>query len=212
VRRVAVVLGTVAAGLLAAPLTAQSFGGRIGVANARLHKATATDTLLLSGLAFSLEGAANLGPATLSLRYLQGGLSGDDPTQDRGLVDGQVLLWVAPVRWAAVGVGPHLQAQLRDGVSEQRAVLWELHGQGNARLFEDLLTAYGELWTVFSGSYAPSEPFDNGVGLEGGLRLTAGRFPFSARLRYRVERADLGNGTRRETIEQIGLLVGIGRH
>jgi hypothetical protein len=108
-------------------------------------------------------------------------------------------------------VGPEARALLEEGVSEQRSILWHVRGRGTARLFEERVTAYGELWTAFSASYAPDVPVDHCVGLEGGLRLAFGGLPFSASLRYRVERIDLGGQTRRETVEQVGFLIGVGR-
>jgi hypothetical protein len=67
------------------------------------------------------------------------------------------------------------------------------------------------LWTVLGSGLPVSGSLETGLGLEGGLRLTLGRLPFSAELRYRVDRLAVPEAGRRETIEQVGIAVGVGR-
>jgi len=71
--------------------------------------------------------------------------------------------------------------------------------------------AYAELWTVLGSSLPLSGDLDRGLGLEGGLRITFGHLPISAQVRYRVNRLALADDRRRETLEYLGIAVGIGR-
>jgi hypothetical protein len=160
-------------------------------------------------MALTVDGAFGLGPVTLAVRYLEGSLASDDPSADTDLVEGEVVLWVAPVRWAALGAGRHLRSYVEPGGTE-RWTMWDVRARGSAQLTE-ALTAYGMLWTVLGSGLPVSGSLETGLGLEGGLRLTLGRLPFSAELRYRVDRLAVPEAGRRETIEQVGIAVGVGR-
>lgn len=190
--------------------TAQSAALRLGVGQVRADQVFAAgDTVTRSGMAVSLDGAFGVGPATLAVRYLEGSLSSDDVSRDTDLVEGEVILWLAPVRWAALGAGRHIRSYVESGGTE-RWTTWEIRGRGTAQLTA-ALAAYGELWTVVGSAVPVTGPLESGMGLEGGLRLALGRFPFSAHLRYRVDRLAVPDAGRRETIEQLGIALGVGR-
>ena len=189
---------------------AQSGAARVGIAQARVERISPVNgTQAFSGLGFGLEGAFGIGPATLELRYFESPLTADEVTDEVDLVEGEALLWVTPVRWASVGGGPHIRAYTEAGGTE-RWVMWELRGRASADLLQPTLAAYVEGWMTVGASADVAEPLDAGRGLEGGLRVAVGRLPFSARLRYRVERLELGDGVRRETVEHFGIAIGIG--
>lgn len=201
------------AALLATPAVAiaQSGAVRLGLASVRAGRlAPVMGERVLNGVGWSLDAAFGMGPATLDLRYLESGLSDAESGTDLDLVDGEIILMVAPLRWAAVGVGPHIRSYVQSGGTE-RWVLWELRARAKAELLADQIDGYVEGWLVVGADADVVEPFDNGRGLEGGLRLVFGRLPISARLRYRVERLNLGDGAREETVDQLGIAIGIGR-
>jgi len=190
---------------------AQSGAVRLGLVSSRVERiAPVTGTQTLSAVGVTLDGALGIGPATLRIRYLQSPLTNDSTTEKTDLVEGEALVWVAPIRWVDLGIGPHLRAYAQGGGTE-RWVLWEIRVRGNAALIGAGVGAYAEAWAVIGASVDAAESFDSGRGLEGGLRFAFGRLPFSARVRYRVERLNLGAGSRRETLEQLGVAFGVGR-
>lgn len=192
-------------------VAAQSGALRVGIGTAQLERISPVDgTQAFDGVGFALDGAVGAGPVTLGVRYFQGPITADGATEDLDLVEGEAILWVTPVRWVGVGGGPHIRAYVEEGGTE-RWVMWELRARGSADLLRPSLAAYLEAWTVFSADADVAEPLDTGRGFEGGLRFATGRLPFSARLRYRVERLELGDGVRRETVEHLALVIGIGR-
>ncbi|MDH5197868.1 MAG: hypothetical protein OEY20_11515 [Gemmatimonadota bacterium] len=204
--------GLLLIGLTAGPMPAmaQSAALRLGVSNVRAEQiAPITGTRFRDGMAWSLDGAVGYRFATLGIRYLEGSLTGDDPSANGDLVEGEAILWLAPLRWAALGVGRHLRSYVQGGGTEAWR-FWEIRGRGRARL-TGALDAYAELWTVLGSTLPGGASLDRGMGMEGGLRLALGRLPASGHLRYRVERLDVGDGARRETVEQFGIAVGIGR-
>jgi hypothetical protein len=206
--------------VLSGPGAAQSGAFRFGLVSSSLKRvAPVTGAQEYSGLGWTLDGAFGVGIVTLGIRYLQSSLGNDSVAENTDLIEGETLLWVAPVRWANLGFGPHLRSYARDGATE-RWVLWELRARGNATLLSPRVSGYAELWTVVGGSLNSAAPFGGGRGLEGGLRLDyprwpigvplIGRLPFSVRVRYRVERLTLEDDARTETVEQFGVAFGIG--
>jgi hypothetical protein len=192
------------------PLTAQSFALR-GTAVSLRETVTQSGTSgLRTGVAWGGEGAFGIGPATLSVRYLQGSIDSAGGTAGVDYVEGQALLLLRPLRWVAAGFGPHARSFVQPG-GTQRWLMWELHGQGIAPLAGSFLEAYLEGWVVVGSSIDLVEPLDRGLGVEGGLRVALGRLPVSVRVRYRTERLALGGGARDETHEQVALALGIGR-
>jgi hypothetical protein len=205
-------LGSVALALaVAAPvLGAQSFGARATVAFVRETVGQSGSTQLRSGATWGGEGAFALGPAVLTVRYLQGSIDSAAGTAPVDFVEGQALLMIRPVRFLAAGFGPHARSFVEPG-GTQRWLMWEIHGQGFAPLVASFLEAYVEGWAVVGSSIDLVESLDHGLGMEGGLRVALGRLPVSVRVRYRTERLALGSGLRQETHEQIALAIGVGR-
>jgi len=194
----------------ARPAWGQSGAVHLGAGQVRAEQVFSVgDTVARSGFAWSLDGAFGIGPATLAVRYLEGSLASDDTATETDLVEGEVILWFAPVRWAAVGAGPHVRAYVEEGGTE-RWTMWEVRARGTAQL-TGAVTAYGELWTVLGSGLPVTGSLDRGLGLEGGLRIAFGRLPFSGQLRYRVNQLAVADGGRLETVEQLGIAVGIGR-
>jgi hypothetical protein len=200
------------AGLLVLPglAPAQVVGARGLIAGMRTTTATAAADLRLSGSAFGFEGGVALGPAALTLRYLEGSVRNDSAAIDRDFAEGDVTLWARPFRWAALGAGPHVRSFVATG-STERWLFWEVRARATAGLWPRAVDAYLEGWAAVSGDVDVPDAFNSGRGLEGGLEVAVGRLPVSVRLRYRAERIGLGDGARRETTEHVMLGVGIGR-
>jgi hypothetical protein len=200
------------AGLLVLPglAAAQVVGARGLIVGMRTTTATAATDLRLSGSAFGLEGGIGLGPAALTLRYLEGSVRNDTAAVERDFAEGDLTLWARPFRWAALGAGPHVRSFVATG-STERWLFWEVRARASAGLLPRTVDAYLEGWVVVSGDVDVPDPFNAGRGVEGGLEVAVGRLPVSVRLRYRAERIALGDGARRETTEHVMLGVGIGR-
>jgi hypothetical protein len=190
--------------------SAQVVGARGLIAGMRTTTATAAADLRLSGSAFGFEGGIGLGPAALTLRYLEGSVRNDSAAIERDFAEGDLTLWARPFRWAALGVGPHIRSFVATG-STVRWLFWEVRARATADLLPRVVDAYLEGWAAVSGDVDVPDPFNSGRGVEGGLEVAVGRLPVSVRLRYRAERIALGGGARRETTEHVMLGVGIGR-
>jgi hypothetical protein len=201
-------------GLLAVALPSTAVGQsgafRLGVADVSVTRDLPAGTAALTGVMWSVDGAVGVGPVTLNVRYLQGPLDSTGQVTNLDLVEGEAVLWVAPLRWAALGLGSHARAYVQEGGTE-RWLLWEARMRGSAALAGPRLGAYLEGWTVFASDTDVPEPFDAGLGFEGGLQLTLGSLPLMARLRYRFERLTAGGDVRRDVEEQLGLAIGVGR-
>ncbi len=203
---------TLAAALLAlsaAPLLAQSGAVRAVVHGVWVTGDRPTGARERTGLGLGGEATFGVGPAGLAVGYLEGSLD-ETGGASTDFVEGHAFFTLRPLRWAALGFGPHVRSFIEPG-GTQRWLLWEAHVQAATELLGPTIEAYAEGWVVVSAEVEVSEPFDGGRGLEGGLRVAVGRLPVALRLRYRLERLELGGGTRRETVEQVGLAVGIGR-
>lgn len=198
------------------PAAAQWGAVRLGMGQVRAAQVSeAGDTVARSGLAWTIDATASRGWFTLAVRYLQGGLGSDDPARETDVVEGEAILWVAPVRWGAVGLGRHLRAYVEPGGTEHWT-MWQLRARGTAHL-TGMITAYGELWTVLGAGLPGDVSLGRGLGLEGGLSIDVarliGRLPASAHvhLRYRANGLSLGDNGRRETVESLGIALGVGR-
>jgi hypothetical protein len=205
-----------ALGGAARPAAAQWWGVRLGLGQVRAAQVTeAADTVARSGMAWTLDGTVSRGWFTLAVRYLQGGLGSDDPSRETSVVEGEAILWVAPVRWGAVGLGRHLRAYVEPGGTEHWTQ-WQLRGRGTAQL-TGVIAAYGELWLALGAGLPGDVSLGSGRGLEGGLSIQVSRLigalPQTAHLhlRYRVNGLSVGDAGRRETVESLGIALGIGR-
>jgi hypothetical protein len=195
---------------------AQSWSARMTVGTAGVQRpAVGADTsVALRGTVLGVGGTYTLGPATLDIRYAQGGVSAAGGDLATDLVDGEIVVWVAPVRWVSLGLGPHARAFVEDGGTE-RWLLWELRLRSGTALVGSTVRVYCEGWRVVGAAVPVVDPFDHGWGMEGGLSVVFGRsplgsLPFSARLTYRVEQQVVANGARRETQNRLGIGIGVG--
>lgn len=170
----------------------------------RESETTATAT----GSAFGIEGRVGIQVLSLELRYRQGQLTNDSREIDQDFVEGEAFVVVQPARWVSLGLGPHVRAYVEPSGTE-RWLMWE----GRLRLRTVLLpavTGYIEGWRVLGSDLNVAEALDSGYGLDGGLEIRLDRAPVGFRLRYRTEYAELANGTRQETVEQVALSIVVG--
>lgn len=177
----------------------------------RLRTEVPGETNLLSGAAVGGEGTLLLRKLVLlEVHYLQGTLHPDSgPVGDRDFIEGRASLGLAPLDWFAVSVGPRVRTYVAAGGTE-RWVRWEVRARAQAPIALPGLTGYVEGWRVISATANLPGPFDRGQGGEVGIEARLSRGPgWCARLAYGVDRVALAS--RRETVETVVLVVGIGR-
>lgn len=202
-----VVLVGVAALLTPRPTAAQTFQYGATAMSLRLTRQSGT-TATATGTAFGIEGQVRVRRMSLILRYYQGKLTSDSPLIDQDFVEGEAFVTVQPTRWVSIGVGRHVRAYVEPSGTE-RWLMWE----GRLRLDAVLLpavTGYLEGWRVLGADLNVAEALDSGYGLDGGLEIRLSGAPVGFRLRYRTEHAELANGARRETIEQLAFSITLG--
>ena len=176
----------------------------------RLRAEVPGETDLLSGAVVGVEGALMLGKLVqLEVQYLQGTLHPDSgPAGNRDLTEGRVFLGLAPVRWFAMSVGPHVRSY-GTAAGTERWVRWEARARAQAPIALPGLTGYIEGWRVISVSANVPGAFDRGQGGEAGIAARLPRGPgWWARLAYGVDRVALTG--RRETLETVVLAIGVG--
>lgn len=148
-----------------------------------------------------------LGRLRLDLRYLEGGLGSNQDIPDQDIVEGEVLLGMAPLSWLVLKGGPHIRSYVTSQ-GTQRWVFWEGRAAATAKLGSPSLLSYLEVWHVFGSDVDAVEEYDSGNGLEGGIRLTLNRLPFWGKLAYRVDHSSLGGGAKTDTVEQLVFALG----
>lgn len=210
-RSAVVAFVAVLAPTVAGTATAQSWSARGLLDRIRVERpAPGTDTsVALSGNVFGIRGAYGIGPVTLDASYVQGSVSPAGNGASTDVVDGELILWVAPVKWVALGGGPHARAFVEEGGTE-RWLLWELRARTATDIVRSRVRAYVEGWRVMGASVPSPDTLDHAWGLEGGLSVAFSRLPVSAQLHYRVEQQVASGGTRKETQNRLGIGVGIG--
>jgi hypothetical protein len=177
----------------------------------RLRAELPGETDLSSGAAAGVEGALTIGGLVqVDVTYLQGTLhapSGGAGSRD--LIEGRAGLGLAPLRWLAVSLGPHVRSYVTPAGTE-RWVRWEARARAQGPIALPGVTGYVEAWRVLSATIDLPGAFDRGQG--GAAGITA-RLPHSpgwwARLAYGVDRVALTG--RQETVETVLLVVGIGQ-
>jgi hypothetical protein len=196
----------------AGPLAAQTLrpAASASLVTARVKSAVPAGAEEWSGTAFLGQGALTLGRLSLNVSYLQGTL---DPTgvgaatTGRDLVEGTVLLGIRPASWLTLQGGPHARAYTLTG-GTQRWLFWEVGARVATAFVGSAVQGYAELWRAVSADANVPEPFDHAQGGEAGMILRLARAPLQARVGYRIDHAELGGGTRRETVD--GVVVGVG--
>ena len=97
----------------------------------------------------------------------------------------------------------------------ERWDLWAVRRRAGAALFLPTRRSvawhsYREGGRALSADVNVPASVDNSGGGEGGMMLRLTRIPIWSRIGYRIDRANLGDGTRRETVQQLIFALGIG--
>ncbi len=166
----------------------------------------------LSGMAFGGMVDFSWRFLRLDVRYLEGGISADSDSGDEDIVEGELMLGVAPLSWLAVKFGPHIRSFVTPQGTE-RWFFWEGRLATAAKLGSPNLVTYFQAWYVFSSDVDAVQSYDSGKGVEGGIRLSLSRLPFYGDLGYRMDQSKLGDGAATQTVEQLIVAIGwmIGR-
>ena len=180
------------------------------VAAVRLSRETPVDSTQFTATTIGFEGRVSIESwLDLAVRYSQGGLTSESAEPGQDLVEGELMVWFWPLREMALLVGPHVRS-LVSAAGRERWLFLEVRLHGEARLLGPV-RGYLDGWRVLAADVNVGVPFDNGYGIDGGLIISASGFPLSFTVRYRAERARLGNGARLETIARLALVVGFER-
>ena len=186
----------------------------------RVHSISGPTVQELSGAAFGGQGQlvfANW--ITLDLGYWQGGLTPSaGQAASRGVVERDAQLGARPPGWVSLRFGPHAWTYVSNA-GTQRWFLMEGRARVQGEVFPEI-QSYLELWRVFSASVNVPQPFQTGMGGEGGISLRIRdvplipeRFPVRIRLAYGIERVRMEGGpsstVRAEILDRLSLSIGI---
>lgn len=210
--RTALTLATLAA-LTAGESAAQSrlgFGaaGMVGIPTVRHDLGSGGETLsgtTVGGTAFVRFAFIEVGG-----RYLEGSIENAEAGRTQDIVEGAAVLLVRPIRPVSLGFGPRARSYVEGGGTE-RWVTWEARAGLDAWLLPRVLRSTIEVSLALGGSESGGASIAAGRGIEGGLDLWIPRTPLFVGVAYRVDQARLDDDTRRDTVEQFLLRVGIGR-
>lgn len=211
---------------LAAPvaLAAQRWQWEVGLTGVgmRVHSVSGPTVQKLTGAAFGGSGQlifANL--ITLDMGYWQGVLTpSSGVAANRDVVEGYAQLGARPLGWVYLRFGPHAWTYVSNA-GTQRWFLME----GRARIQGEVLPevqSYLELWRVFSANVNVPQPFQTGMGGEGGISLRLRhvpvipeQFPVRIRMGYGIERVKMEGGNpstiRTEIVDRLSFSIGIER-
>jgi len=218
----------VLAGLLAAPVALgaqrRTWHWELALTGVgmRVHSVSGPTVQKLTGAAFGGSGQvlfANL--ITLDVGYWQGILTpSTGVAADRDVVEGYAQLGARPLGWVSLRFGPHAWTYVSNA-GTQRWFLME----GRARVQGEVLPeveSYLELWRVFSADVNVPQPFQTGMGGEGGISLRIRNvpviprsIPVRIRMAYGIERVRMEGGTpttiRTEVLDRLAFSIGIER-
>lgn len=210
--RTILMLATLAA-LAAGESAAQSrfgFGaaGMVGIPTVRHELGPAVETL--SGTTFGGGAFVRFAFVEVGGRYLEGSIENAEAGRTQDIVEGAAVLLVRPIRLLSFGFGPRARSYVEGGGTE-RWVTWEARVGLDAWLFPRVLRSAIEVSFALGGSESGGASIGAAKGVEGGLELWIPRTPLFLGVAYRVDQARLDDDTRRDTVEQFQLRVGISR-
>ena len=199
------------------PAAAQS-GPRFAVGGLVAYAARESEGSLqerLTGVTWGFEGRVMWWRLLVDLRYLEGSLSTDAGDTERDMAEGEAFIGILPLSWVTVKGGAHIRSYFTGDIIE-RWVFWEVRMRAEVPVFRPTsrsfaLYSYLEAWTPLSVDVNVPESVDGGGGLEGGMMFRLAHVPIWAQLAYRIDHVKLGDGTRRETMQQLIFAIGLGR-
>lgn len=188
----------------------------------RVHSQSGPTVQKLSGAVFGGQGQLIFANRiTLDLGYYQGVLS---PTAgqaaDRDVVEGYAQLGARPLSWVTLRFGPHAWTYVSNA-GTQRWFMMEGRARLQGEVFPEVVS-YLELWRVFSANVNVPQPFQTGMGGEGGISfrirnvpVIPEKYPVRIRIGYGIERVRMEGGTpvtvRAEVMDRLSFSIGIER-
>jgi hypothetical protein len=209
-RVAAALLACVAVLLPDGRVIAQSrFGGQLrGVLSlAGVERDQTGLTAQLDGTLIGLDGTLRYGMLELSGRYLEGGIEREGGAAAQDLIDGELQVRVRPLRFLAIGLGPHARSYVEAGT--ERWLVWEASAALSMWLVQDVLRSSLDLRLGLGGSVNSGAPFGAGRSVAGGLELRFPRTPIFVGVAYSVDRLSLADDARIDTVEQFVVRAGI---
>ncbi len=164
----------------------------------------------LTGAIFGFEGRATIWKVELDLRYATGTLEADQSQLALDLVEAELLVGVRPISWVTLRVGPHARSFTPESGGTDRWLFWEVRGRVEPAVLAPQLRTYFEIWAALAGDVNFGSGFGGGRGLEAGLMYRFRGAPFWGRVGYRVDRGSLENGARKDSVQELLLVVGVG--
>ena len=209
------VLSVLCMALLTASAVSAQLSDRISLSGALFSTNLNTETasgepLRLSGVSAGGAAAVAFGRFGLGIRYLEGSLSPSGGGTGRSIVEGEAMLSARALSWLSIKFGPHIRSFIQNNATE-RWVFWEARFRTETELGTKRVTSSLEFWQILSGSANTTQPFDGGQGIAGNLRWKPSNKPLWLNLGYRIDRSNLGGGSRTEVLEHIVLGIGYGR-
>ncbi len=207
-----------AAGLLLAAGARPALGQRAlrvsgGLTLAQWRVQTTADTVeALRAAALGFEGNVALRRLELRIRYAQANLapaSSSPTTLNRRAAEDEVALGVKAFPWLRLATAAHGRSYTTTLI-HQRWLMWELQAAGQFSLLGDAVQGYAEWRPILAAEVNVPESWNSGGGAEIGLRLAPPAIPVWMRLGYRLEIQKLGGGTRREVVDGLTVLLGVG--
>ncbi len=185
------------------------FGGQLrGVLSlAGVERTRADLTAQLDGTLIGLDGTLRFGMFELGGRYLEGGIAQGDGVASQDLVDGELQVRVRPVRFLAIGFGPHARSYVEAGT--ERWLVWEASAAMSAWLVRDVLRSSIDLRLGLGGSVNSGAAFGAGRSVAGGLELRFPRTPIFVGVAYSVDHRSLADDSRIDTVEQFVVRAGV---
>lgn len=145
---------------------------------------------------------------TIEPRYHEGTVTADAGGVRWDVIAGEVMFGLRPVRWFTFSAGPLITSYLTPE-GTRRTVAWHGRVRLEAILLVRGLRSYMDLWRVMSADANTVQLVDGGYGGEAGLRVRFPGTPVALGASYRVERTDFGGGLWLETVEHVGLSLGV---
>jgi hypothetical protein len=187
----------------------------------RVHSQSGPTVQKLSGAVFGGQGQLVFARRiTLDLGYYQGVLTpSSGQAANRDVVEGYAQIGGRPLSWLSLRIGPHAWTYVSNA-GTQRWFLLEGRARVQGEVFPEI-QSYLELWRVFSANVNVPQPFQTGMGGEGGISLRIRdvplipeRYPVRIRLGYGIERVRMEGATgnvRSEILDRLSLSIGIER-
>jgi len=164
----------------------------------------------LTGALFGFEGRASIWKLEVDVRYVTGTFEADGSRLALDLVEAELLLGVRPISWITLRVGPHARSFTPESGGTDRWLFWEVRGRVEPAVLAPQLRTYFEIWAAVAGEVNFGSGFGGGRGLEAGLTYRLRQAPFWGRIGYRVDRGSLESGARKDSVQELLLVVGVG--